>query len=128
MNTDEHGWVGSKALSYAVIGCAMEVLNTLGHGLNEKPYENALAVELRLQGIPFVQQARFDVLYKGVRVGEYIPDLLVGDEIVVDTKSIQAIGDADRGQMVNYLRITRRKVGLILNFGSPKLHWDRIVL
>lgn len=128
MNTDEHGWVGSKALSYAVIGCPMEVLNTLGHGLNEKPYENALAVELRLQGIPFVQQARFDVLYKRVRVGEYIPDLLVGDEIVVDTKSIQAIGDADRGQMVNYLRITRRKVGLILNFGSPKLHWDRIVL
>ncbi len=128
MNTDGHGWVGSKALSYSVIGCAMEVLNTLGHGLNEKPYENALAVELRLHGIPFVQQARFDVLYKGVRVGEYIPDLLVGDEIVVDTKSSQAIGDAERGQMVNYLRITRRKVGLILNFGSPKLHWDRIVL
>ena len=59
---------------FSVVGCAIEVLNTIGHGLLEKPYENALVVEFGIKGIPFAQQPRFEVKYKGVVVGEYVPD------------------------------------------------------
>ena len=113
---------------FRVVGCAMEVLNTLGHGLREKTYENALVVEFGLQGIPFRQQPRFDVIYKRVRVGEYIPDLIAFDQIVVDTKTIDRITDLERGQILNYLKITKLRVGLILNFKRPKLEWERLVL
>ncbi len=113
---------------FAVVGCAMEVLNELGHGLLEKPYENALVVEFGLRGIPFEQQPRFDVMYKGVSVGEYVPDLITHHQLVVDTKVVERIADHEIGQMMNYLKITGLKVGLILNFKRSKLEWKRIVL
>lgn len=113
---------------FAVVGCAMEVLNELGHGLLEKPYENALVVEFGLRGIPHEQQPRFDVLYKGVSVGEYIPDLITHEQLVVDTKVIERITDHEVGQIMNYMKITGVKVGLILNFKRAKLEWKRIVL
>ena len=106
----------------------MEVLNSLGHGLLEKPYENSLAVEFGLQGIPFRQQPKFDVVYKTVVVGEYIPDLICFDQIVVDAKTIDQIGDHELGQMLNYLKITGLRVGIILNFKRAKLEWKRVVL
>lgn len=115
-------------LVFQIAGCAMEVLNSLGHGLLEKPYENALTVELALRKIPFAQQRKFDVVYKGTKVGEYVPDLVVNDLVVVDTKCIERITDIERGQMLNYLKITRLRVGLIINFTKPKLEWERIIL
>ena len=113
---------------HRIVGCAMEVLNTLGHGLLEKPYENALVVEFGLQNIPVRQQQKFDVMYKDVAVGEYIPDLICFDRIVFDTKTIERIGDHEVGQMLNYLKITNLRVGLVLNFKSARLEWKRIVL
>ena len=113
---------------FQVVGCAFEVLNTLGHGLLEKPYENALVVELGLKQIPFQQQSRFPVIYKTVQVGEYIPDLIVFDQIVVDTKAIERIGNNEKAQILNYLKITGLRVGLLLNFKHAKLEWERIVL
>jgi GxxExxY protein len=106
----------------------MEVLNALGHGLLEKPYENALVVEFGLQDIPHQQQPRFNVLYKDVAVGEYIPDLICFGQLVVDTKTIEKITDHELGQMLNYLKITRLRVGLLLNFKHARLEWKRIVL
>ena len=106
----------------------MEVLNTLGHGLLEKPYENALCVEMSQRSIPFVQQPRFDVIYKTCKVGEYIPDLIAWNKIIIDTKTIEKIGDPEKGQMINYLKITGLQVGLIINFKHAKLHWERIAL
>ena len=111
-----------------IVGCAFEVLNELGCGLLEKPYENALCIEFRLRGIPFRQQPRFDVIYKGIKVGDYIPDLIAYDNIVIDTKSISGITDIERGQVLNYLKITGCKVGLILDFKHPRLEWERLVL
>ena len=93
-----------------IVGCAMEVLNTLGHGLLEKPYENALVVEFNLRKIPVRQQQPFDVTYKNVKVGEYIPDLICFDSVVVDAKTIDSIGDHEIGQMLNYLKITNDKI------------------
>ena len=113
---------------YSIVGCAMEVLNGLGHGLLEKPYERAMVVEFGLRGIPYKQQAPYDLLYKDVKVGTYIPDLIAFDQIVIDTKVIDKIGNHEKGQILNYLRITGLRVGLVLNFKRAKLEWDRFVL
>jgi GxxExxY protein len=129
MNTDAHRYDGPHAqLTFAIIGCAMEVLNEVGPGLHEKPYENALVVEFGLKNIRLDQQRRFSVTYKGVQVGEFVPDLIAESAVVVDAKVIERITDVERGQMLNYLRISGLKVGLILNFKRPKLEWDRVIL
>jgi GxxExxY protein len=126
MNADEHGFV-LKAETEAIIGCAFEVSNELGHGLLEKPYENALVVELGLRAIKCEQQRRYDVIYKTVRVGEYVPDLIAFGSVVVDAKVIERITDHELGQMLNYLKITGHQVGIILNFRHARLEWKRVV-
>jgi GxxExxY protein len=113
---------------YQIVACAIEVLNELGHGIVEKPYENALVVEFGLRAIPFRQQPVFDVLYKGNKVGLFVPDLIAFDLIVVDTKVVDRISDHERGLMLNYLRITKMRVDVILNFKHRKLEWERLVL
>lgn len=117
-----------KEETHAVIGCAFEVLNELGHGLNEKLYENSLVVEFKRRSIAFDQQRTFEVLYKGEHVGEFRPDLIACGKVVVDAKTIDRITDHERGQILNYLRITKLPVGLILNFRHAKLDFERIVL
>ena len=136
MNTDkapdlqhaENSKLLLKDETHLILGCAFDVLNEIGHGLNEKLYENALVVEFKLRGISFEQQRRFPVLYKTVLIGEFVPDLIAFGSVIVDTKVIDRITDHERGQMMNYLRITRLRVGLILNFKHAHLEWDRIVL
>ena len=113
---------------FRIVGCAIEVPNTLGHGLVEKPYENALVVEFGLQAIPYRQQSVFDILYKGHKVGLFVPDLIVFDAVVVDTKVIDRVTDHERGLMLNYLRTTKSRAGIILDFKRAKLEWERIVL
>ena len=127
MNTDGHGLLGEES-TRDIIGCAMEVMNTLGHGLLEKVYENALCVEMALRKIPYRQQPHFNVFYKDVRVGEYIPDLVAADAVVVEAKTIDAITDHEVGQVINYLKITGLRIALILNFKHSKLQWKRVVL
>ena len=117
-----------KELSFEIVGAAMEVLNTLGHGLNEKVYENALVAELRSRGIRVEQQKRLSVVYKNILVGEYVPDLLVDEKVILDTKVIEAISDAEVGQVMNYLRIAKLELGILLNFRRPKLEYRRVVL
>ncbi len=113
---------------YSVVNAALEVLKKHGHGFHEKPYENALVVELSLRGMSCQQQRSFNVVYKGTKVGEYIPDLIVDGTIIIDPKVIDKISDHERGRMINYLRITGFPVGLILNFRRAKLEWERIIL
>ena len=112
---------------YSIVGAAIEVLQELGHGIHEKPYERALAVEFRLRDLPYQQQMPFDIVYKKVKVGQFTPDLVVLGKIIVDTKVIDRITNHERGQMLNYLKITRLPVGVILNFRSAKLEWERLV-
>jgi len=109
-----------------IIGSAFSVLNALGHGFHEKPYENALAVEFRHRGIPYDQQRRFPVCYSDVKVSEFVPDLIAFDKVIIDTKVVERIGDHEIGQMLNYLRITGLQVGLILNFKNAKLEFRRV--
>src|SRR6185437_14647090 len=82
-----------KLETHAIIGCSFEVLNELGHGLNEKLYENSLVVEFKKKSVAFDQQRRFEVLYKNEFVGEYIPDLIAFGKVVVDAKCIDRITD-----------------------------------
>src|SRR6266403_4269276 len=118
----------AKEEVFQIVGCAIEVLNALGHSLIEKPYENALGVEFGLRNVPFRHQPLCDVLYKGHKGGLYVPDLIAFDSVVVDTKVIERITDHERGLMLNYLRITGLRVGVILNFEHRKLEWERMIL
>ena len=128
MNTNRSEVLLLKTEVFQIVGCAIDVLNTIGHGLLEKPYENSLVVEFGLRKIPFRQQPSFDVLYKGQKVGVFVPDLIAFDSVVVDTKVVERITDYERGLMLNYLRITGLRVGIILNFKHRKLEWERIAL
>ncbi|MEK7707064.1 MAG: GxxExxY protein [Verrucomicrobiota bacterium] len=128
MNTNQENSLLLKEEVYQIVGSAIEVLNGIGHGLHEKPYENALVVEFGIRKIPFKQQPNYDVFYKGHKVGLFVPDLIAFDAVVVDTKMIDRITDVERGKMLNYLKISKLRVGVILNFKNPKLEWERIVL
>jgi len=136
MDTDEKPDLrlggGSKLLLNAetekLIGFSFEVLNEIGHGLNEKIYENSLVVLFKQNGIAIDQQRRFPVLFRGQQVGEFIPDLIAFGSVIVDTKVIDRITDHERGQMLNYLRITMLRFGLIVNFEHARLEWERVVL
>ena len=111
-----------------IIGCAFAVLNALGHGYHEKPYEEALVVDFRYHDISFDQQARYPIVYRDAKVGEYIPDLIVFGKVVVVTKTIDRITDHEVGRMLNYLRASGLQVGLILNFKYAKLQFRRVTL
>ncbi|MEI6178818.1 MAG: GxxExxY protein [Verrucomicrobiota bacterium] len=110
-----------------ILDSAVEVHRVLGHGLLEKPYENALVREFELREIPFIQQPRYPVEYKERRVGEFIPDMVVFGKIIVDTKTIDRISDIELAQMLNYLRITNLRVGLILNFKHRRTETRRVI-
>lgn len=90
--------------------------------------ENSLVVEFGLRNISVQQQKSFEVIYKEIVVGKFIPDLIVFDQIIVDTKVIESIGQHELGQMINYLRLTGLRVGLIINFKHAKLSWKRVVV
>jgi GxxExxY protein len=111
-----------------IIGCAFAVLNDTGHGFHEKPYENALVVEFRHRGIAHSQQPSFPLLYRNERVGEYIPDLIAFEKIIIDAKTIDRITNHEVGRMLNYLKATGLQVGLILNFKRAKLEFRRVTL
>lgn len=113
--------------TYEIIGRAMHVHRELGPGLREKPYENALVVALRRSGRQAMQQQPYPIRYEGQVVGDCIPDITVGD-VLVDAKSVDSMGDNERAQMLNYLRISMKKIGLVINFKNEKLEWVRLVL
>jgi len=113
--------------SYEVIGCAMRVHSALGPGLREKPYENALVIELRRTGFKADSQRPYPILYLDQVVGDCIPDITVNDDLLIDAKSVDSIGENEQAQMLNYLRISGLKIGLIINFKNPKLEWLRVV-
>ena len=112
--------------TYEIIGCAMHVHRSLGPGLREKPYENALVIALRAAKLYPRQQKAYPIRYGDDIVGDCIPDITVGD-VLVDAKSIDKIGDPEKAQMLNYLRIAKKKVGVIINFRNGKLEWFRVV-
>ncbi len=116
-----------RELSESIIGAAMRVLNTLKPGLNEKAYENALVVELTKRGHTVQQQRRFEVLYEGILVDSFVPDLIVEDVIIADTEVVSQFNDTHIAQMIGYLTITDLHLALLLNFKHKDLRWKRVV-
>jgi GxxExxY protein len=114
-------------LSEKIIGAAFEVSNVLGTGFLEKVYENALNVELQLRGLKTFQQAPLKVYYKNELVGDYLADILVEDEILVELKTVKEFDDIHLAQCLNYLRITGLKLCLLINFSKPRVQIKRIV-
>lgn len=117
-----------EELSRDIVGSAMTVLNELKPGLDEKLYEQALVIELDEYDLKVDQQKRFDVKYKGHLVGTLIPDLIVNDLVIVDTKVVTAFNDSHIAQMTGYLSHTGLRLGLLLNFKHAKLQWKRVVI
>jgi GxxExxY protein len=109
-------------LSYPIIGCAIEVHRHLGPGLLESIYESALCIELREAGLQFQRQVALPLWYKGELLGEHRPDLIIGEQVVVEVKSIERLAPVHTAQMLTYLRVAKLRMGLILNFNSEVLH------
>lgn len=110
-----------------IIRAAYEVSNTLGSGFLEKVYENALAHELRQSGLHVEQQQPVKVYYDDVVVGDYYADLVVDGKVIVELKAAKGIDDVHLAQCINYLVATGFKLGLILNFGMPRVQIKRVV-
>ena len=115
---------------YAIVGAAMEVYNQLGAGFAEAVYQEALSIELRERNIPFLEQQPIQILYKDKPLHQrYIPDFLVYDEIIVEIKAVKQLGLLEQGQILNYLKATGLRLGLLINFGNDcKLDWERKIL
>ena len=115
--------------SFVIIGAGMEVHTVLGPKLFEIVYQDALSVEFEIRKIPFVREVQCPVDYKGHRLrGHYRADFLCFDEVIVEVKAQTAIGPADEAQILNYLKASGKQVGLLLNFGMPRLEYRRFVL
>lgn len=108
-------------LTERIIACAIEVHRALGPGLLESPYQAAMCIELTARGIAVECERPFPVLYRGSRIGEFKPDLVVESQIVVEVKSVERYDPVFAAQVLTYLRVTGLRVGLLLNFNRPTL-------
>lgn len=123
---DEH--ILYRELSYTIVGLAMEVHRKLGYGFLENVYENALMILLENKGIEARQRFPINVYFENKVIGDYKADILVEGKIILELKSIEKIADAHRAQALNYLKATKLRLALILNFGKEKLEFERLVL
>ena len=117
-----------KELSYKIIGLAMQVHNELGSGFLEKVYENALMVLFERENIKAEQQKYLELNYYEKNIGNYIADILVEDNVILELKVVDKISDIHVAQVINYLKITKKQLGIILNFKNGKLEYKRVVL
>lgn len=116
-----------KDLTYKIIGIAMEVYNELGFGFLEKVYEQSLLIAFKENGIKAKSQVSIDVYYHNEKVGEYIADLVVEDKVIIELKAIERLGKIHSAQLLNYLKATNIKIGLLINFSNRELEYKRIV-
>ena len=115
-------------LTYKINGAVFEVNRVLGEGFLEKVYENALLIELHRQGLKAESQIPIQVAYKGAIVGDYYADLIVEDSVLLELKAIDKLQNIHMAQMLNYLKATGIKLGLLVNFKQPKAEIKRILL
>jgi GxxExxY protein len=126
MNADEREYL--EDVTKRVIGAAFEVSNVLGAGFAEKVYENALVAESRMLRLRAEPQQKIEVRYKGMVVGDYYPDILVEDQLIIELKCCSAFTPDHTAQCLNYLRATGLHLALLFNFQKPKIQFKRLVL
>lgn len=111
---------------YRIVGAAFEVHRELGGGLLEPVYQSALAVEMQMQGIPFVREYQQEIAYKGVSLDRFYKfDFLCCDNVVVELKSVSELTAEHRSQLFNYMRLSNGKYGILMNFGTRSLQIER---
>ncbi len=115
-------------ITKTVIGCAYTVSNSLGCGFLEKVYENATTHELAKHSLKVNRQHKIKIEYDGVIVGNYIADLVIEDSVLVEIKNVDHLGTPQVAQCLNYLKATGIHVGLLMNFGRPRVEVKRLVL
>lgn len=123
MNNFQHGEITEK-----IIGAAFEVHSVLGYGFLERVYENALLAELCKRGVKAETQHAIKVKYKDVIVGDYVADLVVENKVIVELKTEDSYNKVHEAQLLNYLKATGTKVGLLINFGRKKCEFKRLVM
>jgi GxxExxY protein len=133
LNTDEREEGGSGLLLHEqiteqIIGAAFEVHSVLGHGFLERVYQRAMQAELLRRDLPCEIEHRINVQYKGVNVGDYAADLFVADKVVVELKVSVDYNPLDEAQLLNELKATGTKIGLLINFGRRKVEFRRLIL
>ena len=107
-----------QELTKSLIGIYYDVYNELGYGFLEKVYHNALLIELKLRGYEVENQKKINVFYKKEIIGNYIPDIIVNNSVIIELKCVEYIVEAQEAQLLNYLKATDCEVGLLLNFGN----------
>jgi GxxExxY protein len=118
-----------KEESYKIIGACMEVHKQMGPGLLEILYKDALEIEFRLRGIPYVREKRYDVTYKNYKLpNHYFADFVAYEKIILEVKAQKNIGDGEVKQILNYLALANSPFGIILNFGNKSFEQKRLVL
>jgi len=114
-------------LTGRIIGVCLEVHHELGHGFLESVYENALVIALRDSGLKVERQVRFDVRFRNQNVGDFVADLLVDNTVIVEIKAAGQLRPEHEAQVLNYLKATGIRVGLLVNFGKPKMEIKRFI-
>lgn len=114
---------------YAIVGAAMEVYNELGHGFLEAVYQEALAIEMTARNVPFAEQQELQISYKQQPLRQkYIADFVAYDKIIIEIKAIKQLGPNEEAQLLNYLKATGLRLGVLINFGhSGRLEWKRMI-
>ena len=114
---------------YSIIGSAMEVHKQLGYGFLESVYQEALAHEFVSSSVPFEKEKILEIEYKGITLKKkFIADFVCFDSIIVELKAVDALNDEHISQVINYLRATNLRLGLLINFGAGKLQYKRVIL
>jgi GxxExxY protein len=114
-----------EQITKSVIGCAFEVINELGAGFLESVYENALLLALQQKGLSAISQHPVKVMFRGECVGDFYADIFVEEKVIVELKAVKTIAPEHQAQIINYLNATGIEVGLLINFGNPKLEFKR---
>ena len=116
-----------KQESYDIIGAAMHVYNTLGHGFLEAVYQEALELEFKNQNIPYEREKLLPITYKGKLLEkEYYADFICYGKIVVELKAVAALTSSHKAQVISYLKASSNEIGLLIYFGTNSLKWERI--
>ena len=117
-----------KDESYKIVGAAMNVHNTLGHGFLEPVYQEAMQIEFEFLHIPYQREVSLPIQYRGRQLEKnYVADFICYDKIIVELKALSTITSEHKAQVINYLKATNFELGLLINFGAPRLTSERII-
>lgn len=113
-------------LTESILGCCFDVMNELGAGFLESVYKNALTIAMKDKGLSVQVEKRFEVIFRGQKIGVYVADLIINERVIVELKCCEQIHNEHQAQLINYLKTSGIAVGLLVNFGRRKLDYKRL--